>query len=99
MAANIAKYFNGTEQLSYPYYESDRAKFPSVAIDPDNMPRLYKHGQYPVGTNAKGEKVIADRIIFYKKRPSKHKCDARCMNAKGTSCECSCGGANHGAGA
>jgi hypothetical protein len=25
-------------------------------------------------------------------------CDARCTNAKGPSCNCSCGGANHGAG-
>lgn len=27
-----------------------------------------------------------------------HKCDARCTSAKGHSCECSCGGKNHGAG-
>lgn len=27
-----------------------------------------------------------------------HKCDARCVNAKGHNCECSCGGANHGKG-
>jgi len=25
-----------------------------------------------------------------------HKCDARCMNARGHNCECSCGGVNHG---
>ncbi len=25
-----------------------------------------------------------------------HKCDARCMNARGPNCECSCGGENHG---
>lgn len=25
-------------------------------------------------------------------------CDARCLYAKGPDCECSCGGANHGAG-
>ena len=29
---------------------------------------------------------------------SDHECNATCMNAKGHSCECSCGGANHGAG-
>jgi hypothetical protein len=28
----------------------------------------------------------------------KHTCDARCMNAKGHECTCSCGGANHGRG-
>ncbi len=27
-----------------------------------------------------------------------HKCDARCTGARGPNCECSCGGANHGAG-
>lgn len=27
-----------------------------------------------------------------------HKCDARCLNAKGNDCTCSCGGANHGKG-
>lgn len=26
------------------------------------------------------------------------KCDARCTNARGHSCECSCGGKNHGSG-
>lgn len=26
------------------------------------------------------------------------RCDARCTNAKGHTCECSCGGANHGKG-
>jgi hypothetical protein len=27
-----------------------------------------------------------------------HKCDSRCLNARGWSCTCSCGGANHGRG-
>lgn len=27
-----------------------------------------------------------------------HRCDSRCLNAKGWSCTCSCGGANHGRG-
>ena len=27
-----------------------------------------------------------------------HRCDARCIYAKGPECECSCAGANHGAG-
>ncbi len=26
-----------------------------------------------------------------------HKCDARCMGAKGPNCDCQCGGENHGA--
>jgi hypothetical protein len=27
-----------------------------------------------------------------------HKCDERCMSARGHKCECACGGANHGRG-
>lgn len=27
-----------------------------------------------------------------------HQCDARCLNAKGSECTCSCGGVNHGRG-
>jgi hypothetical protein len=38
------------------------------------------------------------RVVTYKSNPSKHECDARCMNATGRTmnCECSCGGKNHG---
>ena len=41
-----------------------------------------------------------DRVITYKSNPSRHECDARCMNATGRTmnCECSCGGKNHGRG-
>lgn len=40
------------------------------------------------------------RTIVMKANPSRHECDARCMNATGRTmnCECSCGGANHGKG-
>lgn len=44
--------------------------------------------------------VPVERMITYKKFPSKHECDARCLNGlhDGT-CECQCGGVNHGLGA
>jgi hypothetical protein len=39
------------------------------------------------------------RKIEYKRNPSKHKCNARCLGAKPQgSCECECGGKNHGLG-
>lgn len=40
------------------------------------------------------------RVIAYKAFPSRHECNARCLNGRcdGT-CECRCGGANHGLGA
>jgi hypothetical protein len=39
------------------------------------------------------------RKIEYKSFPSRHECNAKCMGGKvnGT-CECKCGGKNHGAG-
>jgi hypothetical protein len=40
----------------------------------------------------------ATRAIAYKSNPSLHKCDSRCLNAKGGNCECACGGENHGKG-
>lgn len=45
-------------------------------------------------------KHAATRAVEYKLFPSKHACDARCLNATGRvmKCECSCGGRNHGRG-
>jgi hypothetical protein len=48
------------------------------------------------GKSPTGELLPVTRKIFYKKNPSLHKCDARCQNAKGGICECSCGGKYHG---
>lgn len=47
-----------------------------------------------------GQYVAAERVIEFKKNPSRHECDARCLNATGRvmKCECSCGGKNHGRG-
>ena len=40
------------------------------------------------------------RKVMMNSMPSRHDCDARCMNATGRdmACECACGGANHGKG-
>lgn len=48
-----------------------------------------------------GQWIKVTRVVHYKQLPSKHECDARCMNASGRTmqCECSCGGKNHGRGA
>ena len=62
---------------------------------------FYNRSERYVGHPASGPDAIlpVTRIIFFKKNPSLHKCDARCLNATGQNCECSCGGANHGAAA
>lgn len=52
-----------------------------------------------VGRSADGRLLPATRSIFYKARPSLHQCNAKCMNGKANgTCECRCGGKNHGAG-
>lgn len=47
-----------------------------------------------------GQWVQCNRKVEYKANPSRHECDARCMNATGRTmkCECACGGKNHGRG-
>ncbi len=53
---------------------------------------------YP--TTGTGGMLPVTRKIEYKAFPSKHECNSKCLNGKinGT-CECKCGGKNHGAGA
>lgn len=46
-----------------------------------------------------GDRHVVDRTIDYKATPSRHRCDARCEDARGHDCECACGGVNHGKGA
>jgi hypothetical protein len=64
-----------------------------AGIDPANPPTW--NGTQWVGY------VNVERSIRYSSNPSKHECDARCINATGRvmNCECSCGGKNHGKGA
>lgn len=47
-----------------------------------------------------GQRHTCERKVEYRKNPSMHECDSRCMAATGRNmtCECSCGGANHGKG-
>lgn len=53
---------------------------------------------FAVGKGPDGKLYAADRLIFRKSAPSNHKCDTKCLHAKGSSCECACGGKFHGAG-
>lgn len=48
---------------------------------------------------ATSPRMPVTRKIEYKSFPSKHECNAKCLNGKHTGvCECKCGGKNHGAG-
>jgi hypothetical protein len=65
-----------------------------MGIDPAKPP-VFVQGEGWTGY------VKVERSIRYKSNPSRHECDARCVNATGRvmNCECSCGGKNHGKGA
>jgi hypothetical protein len=82
------RYFAGDTRL-------DKVSFNNgvgFGIDPANPPTW--NGKQWVGY------VKVERSIRYHSNPSKHECDARCINATGRvmNCECSCGGKNHGKG-
>lgn len=55
-----------------------------------------KYVGYKPGTR---EVLPLTRWIEFKKNPSRHVCNAKCMSGRMNGvCECSCGGKNHGAG-
>ena len=76
----------------------DNAKF--EAAFPGIKGRKYDGYSRMVGRSITGELLPVTRSINYKSFPSRHECDARCMNAtdRTMNCECSCGGKNHGKG-
>ena len=91
------KYFSGDVELrgafQLPHTEV-RAQFPTGKI------QKYDDFNLWVGTTDGRYSTTAylpvTRIIRYNEAGTKHKCDARCVNAKRGDCECSCGGVNHG---
>lgn len=87
MADNY-RYFAGDVRLEKVHYN----KGVGYGIDPTNPPVW--NGKEWTGY------VKVERAIRYSRSPSKHECDARCINATGRvmNCECSCGGKNHGKG-
>lgn len=52
-----------------------------------------------IGFCRHGHLHAAQRAVEMKAFPSRHQCDARCMNGRPNGrCECQCNGKNHGAG-
>jgi hypothetical protein len=84
------KYFNGDRELSGVYRDG---KTVYGYVSKEDL--VFVPGKGWTGY------VVAERAIEYKSNPSRHACDARCLNATGRimKCECSCGGKNHGRGA
>jgi len=88
------KYFAGERELTRVYHVGPYANAASFRGYPEGVEPVFVPGLGWTGS------VAADRMVTYKSNPSRHACDARCMNATGRmmKCECSCGGKNHGRG-
>lgn len=99
MTQTQTKYFSGDTELkgAYPLGRADvRALFPTgkiVKYDDFNLVVGTIDGKYTT-TNF----LPVTRVVRFNPEGSNHKCDGRCLNARGVDCECSCGGKNHGAG-
>lgn len=85
-------YFNGTIELEPSSIRHDGRKFVGNPVGYVST--------FEAGKGWSRADLHADRIVNYKSNPSRHECDARCMNASGRTmnCECACGGKNHGKG-
>lgn len=95
------KYFSDVNgdptELKHPYGMDNRdfaAKFPGVrGLRYDGFKML-------VGYSMEGNRLLpVTRNIEFKSFPSRHECNAKCLNGKHNgACECQCGGKNHGRG-
>jgi hypothetical protein len=79
----------------------DARHFGVINGEPVRLFNVYNTVAGLTGTLAKensADRILVSRTICRAATPSNHKCGPRCLHAKGTSCECECGGKNHGAG-
>ncbi len=103
MARKLFKYFADvdgvtTELTSAHAMRNDEfaRRWPTVAgIRYDSF---YKWVGIPT-TGREGGPLPVTRMIGYKSAPSLHECSGKCLNGNPrATCECKCGGANHGTG-
>lgn len=90
------KFFNGTTELRGGLWGIRKAEF--AAKYPGVKGLALDSFEMAVIRDEHGNEFPVTRRILRKANPSNHECDARCRNAKGFNCECSCGGKFHGAG-
>lgn len=78
-------------------HQMDNAKF--AALWPD-LKGIRADGYTKwVARSPNGAVLPVTRMIEMKRFPTKHECNAKCLNGKHNgACECQCGGKNHGRG-
>ena len=90
-------YYSGHTKLSS-VFALDLPKFRAIGGTPNKHNRFDSFKRMAGMPADKSAVYPVTRWVRFKINPSLHKCDARCRNAKGHDCECSCGGEFHGAG-
>jgi hypothetical protein len=91
------KYFNNDSELKN-IHAVPNAQFVALGGIKSSA-NAYDSFKRLVGVTKDGALVAVERKIDYKKFPSLHTCNAKCLNGKHDgACECSCGGKNHGLG-
>jgi hypothetical protein len=100
VAVNIVRLFSDVEGETIELFGyivgMDRAEF--SARFPGVKGRKFDGRRMQVAADGGGRVRPVTRAVEFKKRASLHKCDYRCMFARGPNCECSCAGKNHGRG-
>ena len=98
MAARTFTYYDADgNELSGPILDMQAWEWKKKMPEFD-LPRRIKGTLGYVRGYLNGVATPVHRVVAFKNHnPSLHKCGARCRNAKGPNCECSCGGEFHGA--
>jgi hypothetical protein len=87
----------GFQRLPHRLDEQGRQVTPGAYIMSSGGGRPTVYGGDPLGLCPGCGRVMTSGQIQASTRPEV-RCDARCIGARGFQCDCSCGGANHGAG-
>lgn len=101
--ANV-KYFNDTNGVAVELKHIDRLRNEEFAKRfPDvkgfRYDGYYMQIGYADGATMDHMALPVTRKIEFKSNPSRHECNSKCLNGKHNgSCECQCGGKNHGRG-
>jgi hypothetical protein len=87
-------------QIGATVIDALRSRFPAFELGKSGAAQLTMYGTWYM-RNALDAKCCGRDLAVEKiagRVSVDHKCDARCVQSKGHTCECSCGGKNHGAG-
>jgi hypothetical protein len=90
------KYFSGKQEVKNAFHVKKENSAGCVPLKLTGYSGNVVLAGYPL--EGQGGPLPITRVIFIKENPSMHKCGAKCRHAKGSSCDCECGGQFHGAG-